>query len=298
MTTPEELDALTNVDSFSHIPERIVPGRTDRAETADHMARYGFAATRARGMTLDLGSGVGYGAAIIAAAPSVEFLIAFDISSRALAFGKGSYSETISFVAGDAGALPFSKDSLDTVVCLEAIEHVPDAERVLKEIARVLRPDGLLIISTPNKWATSPLSRRPINPYHVVEWYPSGFKKLIARYFEVEEVLGQSWHSAGMIWQALRSNSRTRVKGILGRLRLLGVAQQLRKASGHDIIAEEASQQGSTHLDAPTQEEVLAASPRSWTNTRQGGVPLTVILIARWSKAHVSQRSGWDSSQQ
>jgi SAM-dependent methyltransferase len=299
MTTPEELDALMNVDSFSRIPERIVPGRTDRAETADHMARYGFAASRARGMTLDLGSGVGYGAAIIAAATSVQFLIAFDISSRALAFGKDSYSETISFVAGDAGALPFSKDSLDSVVCLEAIEHVPDAERVLREIARVLRPEGLLIISTPNKWMTSPLSRRPINPHHVLEWYPRDFKKLVSRHFEVEEVFGQSWHPVGMTWQALRRNTRARVKGVLGRLRLLGLAQQLQKASGYRSVAQD-SQQLSTEIDAPTQEDVLAAWPRLWTSTRQQGIPVTVILIAKPSRAHgpVSQRSGWDAHQQ
>jgi 2-polyprenyl-3-methyl-5-hydroxy-6-metoxy-1,4-benzoquinol methylase len=291
MTTPDEIDALMNVDSFSRIPERIVPGRTDRSETVDHMARYRFAATRARGRTLDLGSGVGYGASIIATAQSVNSLVALDISSRALAFGKGSYGETISFVTGDAGALPFSKGSLDSVVCLEVIEHVPDAEMVLSEIARVLRPDGLLIVSTPNKWATSPLQRRPINPYHVVEWYPSDFKKLVSRYFEVEEILGQSWHSVGITWKALRSNARIRLKGILDSLRLLGVAQQLRKGRGHDNIADEASHKGSIHLDPPTQEEVLAASPRSWTSTKQEGIPLTVILIARWSKA------GWDSHQ-
>ena len=298
MTTPEELDALTNVDSFSHIPERIVPGRTDRAETADHMARYGFAATHARGMTLDLGSGVGYGAAIIAAAPSVQFLIAFDISSRALAFGKASYSESISFVAGDAGALPFSTDSLDSVVCLEAIEHVPDPERVLKEIARVLRPEGLLIISTPNRWTTSPLYRRPANPYHVLEWYPGSFKKLVSRHFDVQEVLGQSWHPVGITWQALRRNTRVRVKGVLGRLRLLGFAQQLHKAGGYRSVAQD-SQQVSTEIDAPTQEEVRAAWPRLRTSTKQQGIPVTVILIARRSRGQgdVSQRSGWDAQQ-
>jgi SAM-dependent methyltransferase len=297
MTTPEEIDALMNVDSFSRIPERIVPGSTDRAETADHMARYDFAATRARGMTLDLGSGVGYGAAIIAAAQSVNFLIAFDIRSRVLAFGKGSYSETISFVTGDAGALPFSKDSLDSVVCLEVIEHVPDAERVLREIARVLRPEGLLIISTPNKWTTSPLYRRPINPYHALEWYPSSFKKLVSEYFEVEEVLGQSWHSVGITWQALRSNAKTRLKGVLGRLRLLGVAQQLRKKGRYNSVAQEDSEQVSKETHAPTQEEVLAAWPRSWTSTRRQRIPVTVILIARLPSAHghVIQRSSKDA---
>ncbi len=286
MTTPEEIDALMNVDSFSRIPERIVPGSTDRAETADHMARYGFAATRARGMTLDLGSGVGYGAAIIATAKSVTFLIAFDISSRVLAFGKDSYGEAISFVTGDAGTLPFSKDSLDSIVCLEVIEHVPDAERVLREIARVLRPEGLLIISTPNKWTTSPLYRRPINPYHALEWYPSGFKKLVSEYFEVEEVLGQSWHSVGITWQALRSNAKTRLKGVLGRLRLLGLAQQLRKKGGYISVAQEDSEQVSKDTHAPTEEEVLAAWPRSWTSTRRQSIPVTVILIARLPGAH------------
>src|SRR3990170_1144702 len=102
MTPNDEIAALLNVDPSRNIPERIVPGRTVRAETADHMARYGFAATRAHGATLDLGSGVGYGAAIIATAPSVDFVIALDISRSALAFGKSSYSEKITFVTGDA----------------------------------------------------------------------------------------------------------------------------------------------------------------------------------------------------
>jgi SAM-dependent methyltransferase len=257
------------------------------------MARYRFAATRARGRTLDLGSGVGYGASIIAAAQSVNSLIALDISSRALAFGKGSYGETIPFVTGDAGALPFSKDSLDSVVCLEMIEHVPDAKRVLREIARVLRPEGLLIVSTPNKWTTSPLQRRPINPYHALEWYPSGFKKLVSEYFEVEEVLGQSWHSVGITWQALRSNAKTRLKGVLGHLRLLGVAQQLRTKGRYNSVAQEDSEQVSKDTHAPTQEEVLAAWPRSWTSTTRQSIPVTVILIARLPSAHshVIQRS-------
>jgi SAM-dependent methyltransferase len=243
---------------------------------------------------------VGYGASIIAGAQSVDFLIALDNSSRALAFGKGSYGDKISFVTGDAGALPFAKDSLDSVVCLEVIEHVSDAEIVLKEMARVLRPDGLLIVSTPNKWTTSPLYRRPFNPYHVVEWYPGGFKKLVSRYFEVEEVLGQSWHPVGMTWQALRSNRRTRVRRVHGRLRLLGVAQQLRKKGRHNSVAHEDSEQVSKDTNGSTQEEVLPAWPRSWMSTRRQSIPVTVILIARLPSAHghVIQRSGWDAQEQ
>ena len=280
MTPDDEADALMNVDSSCHIPERIVPGRTHRAETADHMARYGFAATRARGATLDLGAGVGDGAALIATAQSVDFVIAFDISSAALAFARHTYGETISFVTGDASALPFSEDSLDSIVCLEAIEHVPDANRVLEEMARVLRPEGLLIISTPNKWATSPLSRRPMNPYHVREWYPRRFKELVARYFEVEDALGQSWHSVGFTWRALRRKMRSRIKAVLGHLRLLGIAQQLRR-SERRRGAQQDSRRAPSTIDVPTQEEVHAAWPRSWTGTRRQGIPITVILVAR-----------------
>ena len=280
MTPNDEIAALLNVDPTCNIPERIVPGRTDRAETADHMARYGFAAMRAHGATLDLGSGVGYGAAIISSGRFVDFVIAFDNSSSALAFGKRSYDETISFVTGDAGALPFSEHSLDSVVCLEAIEHVRDAKRVLGEIARVLRPEGLLIISTPNKWATSPLSRRPINPHHVREWYPRRFKGLVATHFEVEEVLGQSWHSVGFTWRALRRKTRSHVKAVLGRLRLMGIARLLRKR-GRGGRAQPDSKRVPIALDVPTQEEVIAAWPRSWANTGKRSIPVTVILIAR-----------------
>ena len=279
-TSDDETGALMNVDPLCHIPERIVPGRTNRAETADHMARYGFAADRAQGATLDLGAGVGYGAAIIATGQSVDLVIAFDISSDALAFGKNSYGDTISFVTGDAGALPFSEHSLDSIVCLEAIEHVPDANKVLREIARVLRPEGLLIISTPNKWATSPLSKRPINPYHVREWYPGRFKELVSRYFVIEDVVGQSWHSVALTWRALNRTMRSRVKEVLSRLRLLGIAQQVRKSGGRKGGNRETRNAAPT-IGATTQEEVDAAWPQLWTSTKKQGIPLTVILIAR-----------------
>ena len=280
MSPDDEADALMNVNPSCGIPERIVPGRTDRAETADHMARYDFAATRAHGATLDLGSGVGYGASQIATMQSVDLVIAFDISSDALAFAKGSYGETISFVTGDAGKLPFSEDSIDSIVCLEAIEHVPDANSVLEEMARVLRPEGLLVISTPNKWATSPLSRRPLNPYHVREWYPGRFKKLVSRYFVVEEVLGQSWHSVGFTWRGLRWRMRSRTKAVLTHLGLLGIAQKLRRSERRRGARQHPRKVPST-IDVPTQEEVLAAWPKSWTSSKTQGIPVTVILVAR-----------------
>ena len=52
-------------------------------------------------------------------------------------------------VDGDIQALPFASDSVDGVVCLEVIEHLPAPQSAIDEIHRVLRPDGLLLLTTP-----------------------------------------------------------------------------------------------------------------------------------------------------
>jgi len=52
-------------------------------------------------------------------------------------------------VFADGAYLPFASASFDTVLLLEVLEHVPDAERVLSEITRVLTPDGVLLVSMP-----------------------------------------------------------------------------------------------------------------------------------------------------
>lgn len=52
-------------------------------------------------------------------------------------------------VFGDGAALPFADASFDTVLLLDVLEHVADADAVLHEIARVLRPRGRVLISMP-----------------------------------------------------------------------------------------------------------------------------------------------------
>lgn len=52
----------------------------------------------------------------------------------------------LTFVVGDAHNLPFKTNTFDLVVCSETIEHVVEPERVLHEIARVLKPTGRALI--------------------------------------------------------------------------------------------------------------------------------------------------------
>lgn len=52
-----------------------------------------------------------------------------------------------------AESLPFPDRSFDLVYCFSTLEHVADHELALREIVRVLRPDGALYLHTPNRWA-------------------------------------------------------------------------------------------------------------------------------------------------
>jgi SAM-dependent methyltransferase len=53
-------------------------------------------------------------------------------------------------VEGSATAIPFSQDGFDVVVCYQCLEHVPEPQRALEEMARVCRPGGLVAIVGPN----------------------------------------------------------------------------------------------------------------------------------------------------
>jgi SAM-dependent methyltransferase len=55
-------------------------------------------------------------------------------------------------VAGDAQKLPFTDNSFDTVLCNEVLEHVAEPSRLMSEVARVLRPGGFLLLTTPQTW--------------------------------------------------------------------------------------------------------------------------------------------------
>lgn len=94
----------------------------------------------ARGLVLDVGSADGRARNWLAGCD----YIGLDYPPTA----QGMYG-TRPDVFADGGALPFSDDSIDTVLLLEVLEHVQDAPAVLADIARVLKPGGVLLLSVP-----------------------------------------------------------------------------------------------------------------------------------------------------
>ncbi|GAA5316232.1 MAG: class I SAM-dependent methyltransferase [Candidatus Pelagadaptatus aseana] len=81
---------------------------------------------------------------------------------------KANKNKSIHFQEADALALPFADDSFDKVICSEVLEHIPDYKGVLKEIKRVLKPDGLLAVSVPRAWPEE-ICWRLSKAYHEVE---------------------------------------------------------------------------------------------------------------------------------
>lgn len=86
------------------------------------------------------------------------------------------------FLKAEAASLPYKADTFDAVVLLEVIEHIPDLLPAFKELTRVLKKDGLLVIVDRNKFSVN--NRRFLVPnliikrYHELknEWmYPNDF---------------------------------------------------------------------------------------------------------------------------
>ena len=130
--------------------ERYSPPRSGRI-AYEHLHRYAVAkdyVVSAR--VLEIGCGEGYGAFLMS--PVARHVVGIDNSEECIAAARARYGEAASleFVHADAAAIPMQDASFDVVVSLDTIEHLPDAARFLAEIKRVLKPDGLLILSTPN----------------------------------------------------------------------------------------------------------------------------------------------------
>jgi SAM-dependent methyltransferase len=131
------------------------------------------------GRVLDLGAGVGHSYHLLAPRETVGL----DLDAEALARQE---RET---VVADMRALPFADSSFASVLAVQSIEHVPDPERVLGEVARVLEPDGAAVFVTPNRLTFG----RPdeiIDPYHYLEYSAEQLSELVSPYFAKVEIHG------------------------------------------------------------------------------------------------------------
>lgn len=162
--------------------ERFVPGA--RGEIwVEHWHRYHFAAHLAIGKrVVDAACGEGYGSALLARHAAA--VTGADVSAEAIAHARAAYAgvPNLAFVEGSCTRLPLPDASADLFVSFETLEHIAEQDAFLDEIARVLAPEGLLLLSCPNKREYS--DRRGFaNEFHVKELYRGELASLVGRRF-------------------------------------------------------------------------------------------------------------------
>jgi SAM-dependent methyltransferase len=184
--------------ALEYTGERMVPERASGRTFWEHIGRYRFARDFVRGKrVLDVACGEGYGAAALAKAGAAS-VVGVDLSVAACEHARRKYG--LDARPGDALDLPLPDRSIDLVVSFETIEHVADPAAFLAECARVLTPDGTLIVSTPNRPVYS--AEGAHNPFHRVECDEREFGELLRPRFESVRLFTQFPESAA--WWTLR----------------------------------------------------------------------------------------------
>ena len=161
--------------------ERLETTRNDGV-AVEHLHRYAIAMDLIGGKSvLDLASGEGYGSNLMATV--AKEVIGVDISKDAVSHASQKYQkDNLKFLLGSAESIPLESNSVDIVVSFETIEHHDKHDEMLNEIKRVLKSEGHLIISSPDKLNYTDIPQQK-NPYHVKELYLDEFRALISKYF-------------------------------------------------------------------------------------------------------------------
>ena len=122
-------------------------------------------------------------------------IIALDLSHRMLeeAVSKTeAHASRILFLQQDATELPFPDATFDAITCLEALEFLPDTRRTLLEMARVLRPGGVLLTTNRRGWEAGLFLWRSFTQPRIVS---------LLKEIALEEVTVQSWQQIyDLVW--------------------------------------------------------------------------------------------------
>lgn len=172
----------------------------------EHIERYHFAFNYTAGKrVLDVACGMGNGSALLSR--NADFVSGLDRDKESVNFAKKHYSRPNSeFIIGDAEILNFPENSFDIVVSFETIEHLPSPKKFLKEIKKILKPGGMLILSSPDREVVREIliDVSYQNPFHIKEFSQEELKSLLEKTFQVEEIWGQFVYESSFLRKKIR----------------------------------------------------------------------------------------------
>lgn len=184
-----------NEDKEFNAGERLYLGATKTLPESikDHFDRYEFAKKYLKPdfIVLDAACGTGYGSEILA--NSVKKVVSLEISDHALDWGRSHHQKSnIEFKKADLNEpIDLPDNYFDAIISFETLEHVGNQKNLLSEFKRVLKPGGILIISSPDREIITEKGGTN-NEFHINELSKKEFIALMRDYLKTEEIFGQT----------------------------------------------------------------------------------------------------------
>lgn len=184
-------------DQLEWTGERMTPEAVGDVQ-AEHLHRYLFTIPFIRNKRiLDIACGEGYGTNLMS--KYALSVVGVDIDEKTINHATKKYKrDNIGFKVGAAHKIPLNDRSVDVVVSFETLEHHDKHDEMLSEFRRILTPNGILIISSPEKRKYTD-ERNYHNPFHIKELYYEELKTLLCKYFKYNYYFMQSTFKGSLI---------------------------------------------------------------------------------------------------
>ncbi len=178
--------------------ERFIPAMGGEI-AYEHWHRYCIASKSLQGKrVLDAGCGDGYGSYLMGL--SAQEVCGIDLSAEVIRRAQSLYAQpNLHFDIADLSAIPYPSGSFELATCFEVIEHMDSPANAIIEMKRVLRTDGVLLLSTPNPSGPKGMGTHA-NPYHSREFTLLELRQLLTARFEHVRFFGQGMWVGSHCW--------------------------------------------------------------------------------------------------
>jgi SAM-dependent methyltransferase len=200
---------MTDPTPLDFTGERFTP-ECVREIWYEHWHRYAWALPLAAGRrVLDAACGEGDGSALLAR--SAASVVGLDVDPAAVGHARRRYAGQpgLEFRLGSVTAIEAPDAAFDLVVSFETIEHLTGQAAMLDEFRRVLAPDGVLLLSSPDRVAYNAQAAEP-NPFHVRELDRDELLALLQPRFAAVELYGQRLGVHSLLWSLAAADGADR----------------------------------------------------------------------------------------
>jgi len=176
-----------------------------------------------KAICLDIGCSIGATGTIIG--PKVKNFIGVDIDKSAIELAKkANHRKNVRFELGDAMNLNLKSKTIDVIICNQVYEHVPNQNKLFKEIYRVLKDDGICYLGAVNRFCIiEPHTKLPF-----LSWFP---KQMANFYIKIAKGEEKYYESLNSYWELKRNLRKFEINDYT-----LRVIRETEKFHAEDVI--------------------------------------------------------------